>query len=85
MLEDSVPSEQLATHLPEVIEALRSLNKSLFTLDIAGLSIAAIHVDAAISNLKAELSELPPKRPKLVASKDIDFSTLDEMALTLFG
>lgn len=80
-----MPSDQLGTHLPDVIEALRHLNKSLFILDMVGLSVAAIHVDAAINCLHNELELHPTRLTKLELSKSIDFSTLDEMALSLFS
>lgn len=78
-------SSQLATHLPDVLEAVRCLNKSLSILDMAGLTLAAIHVDAAIGNLQKELAALPVSIPDLDVSVVIDFSTLDAMSITLFG
>jgi hypothetical protein len=78
-------SNQLAAHVPDVIEVIRCLNKSLTILDMAGLSIAAINVDTAIGNLHSELAQLPRTIPNLDASRDIDFSTLDAMAVSLFG
>jgi hypothetical protein len=78
-------SSQLAAHLPDVLEAVRCLNKSLSILDMAGLTLAAIHVDAAIGSLQNELATLPVSIPDLDASIAIDFSTLDAMSVTLFG
>lgn len=78
-------SNQLAAHFPDVIEAIRCLNKSLSILDMAGLSIAAIHVDAAIGILHAELESMPRILSDLDTLAHIDFSTLDAMSVSLFG
>ncbi len=78
-------SNQLAAHLPDVIEAIRCLNKSLSILDMAGLSMAAIHVDAAIGSLHTELASLPRTIPDLDAFSGIDFSTMDAMSISLFA
>jgi hypothetical protein len=78
-----VPSDQLVLHLPDVMEALSCLNKSLFILDMAGLTIAAVQVDAAINNVHQELASLPRVITKLDGNGLIDFSTLDRMALTM--
>lgn len=75
----------LATHLPDVLEAIRCLNKSLSILDMAGLSMAAIHVDAAISSLHTELTSLPRTITNLDAFSGIDFSTMDAMSISLFA
>jgi hypothetical protein len=78
-------SNQLAAYLPDVIEVIQQLNKSLSMLDMAGLSVAAIHVDAAISNLHSEIALLPKKIPDLDVFTGVDFSTLDAMSVSLFG
>jgi hypothetical protein len=80
-----MPSDQIGTNLPQILEALRCLNKSLFILDMAGLSIAAIHVDSAISCLLGQLGDLPAEATKLETSKHVDFSTLDAMALSVYS
>jgi hypothetical protein len=84
-LERQMPSDQLGAHLTDVFEALRCLNKSLFILDLAGLSMAAIHVDAAINCLHDELGSQPNETTKLEASQPVDFSTLDAMALSVYS
>lgn len=78
-------SNELAVHLPNVIQAIHLLDKSLSILDMAGLSMAAIHVDAAIGVLHSELATRPKIMPDLDTSVDVDFSTLDAMSATLFG
>jgi hypothetical protein len=78
-------TNQLVAHLPDILEALRGLNKSLFILDMAGLSIAAAQVDAAINNVQGELATLPREIARLDVSREIDFSPLDEMVLILYG
>jgi hypothetical protein len=78
-------SDQLAAHLSDVIEAIRCLNKSLFILDMAGLSVAAIHVDAALGNVHSELTSLPRIITDLDKLSHLDFSTMDAMAIKLFA
>jgi hypothetical protein len=52
---------------------------------MAGLTLAAIHVDAAIGSLQKELATLPKSMADMDVSIGIDFSTLDAMSATLFG
>jgi hypothetical protein len=82
---DQMSPDQLATHFPDIVEALHCLNKSLLILDMAGFSVAAIHVDAAIVSLRDSLHQSPETIPKSGSSAGIDFSTLDSMCVNLFG
>jgi hypothetical protein len=56
----------------------------MFILDMAGLSIAAVQVDAAINSVHRDLASLPREITKLDGNGIIDFSTLDRMALTIY-
>jgi hypothetical protein len=77
--------DQIVAQVPDIAEAIGYLNKSLRILDMAGFSIAAIHVDSAIANLHGELAQLPQTETKMGTSHGIDFSSLDEMCVMLFG
>lgn len=78
-------SNHLVVHLPDVMEALKHLDKSLLILDMAGLSFAAVQVDAAICSVRGELASLPHGIAKMDINRLIDFSTLDRMATSLYS
>lgn len=78
-------SEQLTAYASQIHDVLKDLDKILYLLDNCGFAMSAIHIDSAIHSLNSELPWPNVRASNVDLSFDIDFSTLDAMALSLFS
>lgn len=67
----------------ELMVTLQHLTMSMKSLDYLGIPLAAAYLDMAINNVQSELIA-ENRESKLLVCDNVDFTIMDEMAVTLF-